>query len=654
MKKTIGILAHVDAGKTTFAEELLYITKSIRQKGRVDHKDAFLDSHHIEKERGITVFSDEASFTYNGSQYYLVDTPGHVDFSPEMERAIQIMDYAIIIISAVEGIQGHTETVWQLLQKHKVPTFFFINKIDRVGADVVQVLEDIRVNLTADVIDINNSFRDSMLTEELIESIAERDEFLLETYMNVGYEKTLWVNKMREMITKRIVFPCCNGSALQGKGIIEFLEKLDKLTETSYKNSSQFAGRVYKIRYDENEVRITYIKALQGTTKLREFISYLDDDGKETSERITQIRRYNGNKYQLVDHVSAGELFAVVGISKAKVGTGIGGLREKIDYDLIPTLRTKVIFDSTLNIKDVLKVFRILEAEDPSLNVTWEEGLQEIHLHVMGVIQLEVLEKLVMDRFKVKISFGEPKIIYKETIENTVEGYGHFEPLGHYAEVHLKLEPGERNSGISFVNKCHADDLTIGHQNLIKHHIFERSHRGILIGGSLTDIKITLLTGRAHNKHTSGGDFREATYRGLRQGLEKANNLILEPYYYFTIKVDIDHIGRVLSDLQSFYGTFDPPNISGNKAVVTGKAPVKTIMSYSMELAAFTQGKGSINLIYAGYYPCHNEEEVIEETNYDKNKDPEYSSTSIFCSKGQGYRVEWQEVEDHLHCTKRP
>lgn len=649
MNKTIGILAHVDAGKTTFAEQLLYHTKSIKKRGRVDHQDSFLDNHDIEKKRGITVFSDQALMSYNGFNYYLVDTPGHVDFSPEMERSIQIMDYAIIIISAVEGIEGHTETVWQLLRKYKIPTFFFVNKVDRVGADPNRVLEEIKIDLTENVCDITDSLKEDQMEKELIEFIAERDEKLFEKYIEEGYDKKLWFNTIISMIKENRFFPCLKGSALKDIGIINFLDKLDRLTFTDYKNTGLFAGRVYKIGHDDNGSRITYIKALQGSLKVRDEVNYGDEEDI-INEKITEIRSYNGDTYDMINEVKAGELFAVTGLSKSSSGDGLGELKEKVNYEMTPTLKSKVIFQSSINPKEALKFFKILDDEDPSLNVKWDESLQQIHIHVMGVIQLEVLQYIVKERFDLEVTFGRPEIIYKETIDSIVNGYGHFEPLRHYAEVHLKLEPTERNTGIFFENKCHADDLTIGHQNLVKHHIFEREHNGLLTGAQLTDIKVTLLTGKAHNKHTSGGDFREATYRALRQGLEKARNILLEPYYNFRIKVELDHMGRVLSDIQNAFGIFNPPKTEGDKVSIVGRVPVVNFMDYSTKLASFTHGKGSISLKFDGYYHCHNQEEVIKIIGYNKDRDPRYTSSSIFCSKGQGYVIPWDRAEEKMHC----
>ncbi|WP_419957721.1 GTP-binding protein [Psychrobacillus psychrotolerans] len=640
MHKTIGILAHVDAGKTTFSEQLLYHTNTIRHRGRVDHQDSFLDSHTIEKNRGITIFADQGIFTYNNSTYYIIDTPGHVDFSPEMERAIQVMDYAIIIISAVDGIEGHTETVWQLLRKHHVPTFFFINKTDYEGTDPTSVLAEIRSTLSENVCDITTSF-----DEELIEFLAERDEVLLETYMDSGFDKDLWKQTLKLMVKENKIFPCASGSALKDIGIVEFLEKLDSLTTTSYKSDDVFAAQVYKIRHDESGNRVTYLKLVNGTLKVRDSVTY-----NEQTEKITQIRQYSGNKFKTTDQAIAGELVAVTGLTNASIGDGLGVFAQKTEFDMIPTLKSKVLFDASVHVKEILRCFKLLDAEDPSLRIFWDEYFQEIHVHVMGVIQLEVLEQIVLERFGFHVSFGEPEILYKETIGNSVHGYGHFEPLRHYAEVHLLIESAARNSGITFTNICHANDLSTGNQNLVKHHLFERDHHGLLTGSTLTDVKITLLTGRGHNEHTHGGDFREATYRALRQGLEKAENILLEPFYDFTIKVNMDLIGRILSDIQQAAGSFEPPENSGDNVFIKGRVPVATFMNYSTTFASFTHGKGSLSLVYGGYDRCHNTEEIIDRLGYNKEADPEYTSTSIFCAKGKGYPVYWHEAEAVMHC----
>lgn len=646
MKKTIGILAHVDAGKTTFSEQVLYHTKSIRNRGRVDHKNSFLDTHDIEKERGITVFSEQATFQIGNSTYYLIDTPGHIDFSTEMERALSILDYAILLISGVEGIQGHTETIWNLLRKYNIPTFIFINKMDRTGADLERVLEEVNENLTNDICHIDSIHG---MSEELIEFISERNEDLLERYFNGDYEETIWITELKKIIKENKVFPCLSGSALQDEGIDNFLNIFNELTYTNYDEDDEFSGKIHKIRYDNNGTRITFIKAISGNLKVRDEVTYgmLDE---EITEKVSSIRLYNGSKFTTVEKVSAGDVFAVTGITKAMPGEGIGKNRESIQFNMIPTLMSKIIFDKSYNVKEVLGCFRILEDEDPALNVIWNETLQEIQVSIMGKIQLEVLKEVALNRFNLKIEFGPCEIMYKETIDNEIYGYGHFEPLKHYAEVHLKIEPNKRGEGITFENKCHADDLTTGNQNLIKTHIFERNHHGLLTGSPITDIKVTLLTGRAHNKHTEGGDFREATFRAIRQGLEKANNVLLEPFYKFKIDVELDYMGKVISDIQRLNGNFDPPVTKLNKVSITGRGPVATFMDYSSEILTFTKGKGSISLVFDGYDVCHNTEEAIEKIGYDKNADIEYSSSSIFCSKGQGFVVPWDKVEEYIHC----
>ncbi|QRG68298.1 elongation factor G [Brevibacillus choshinensis] len=645
---TIGLFAHVDAGKTTFAEQLLYHTNSIRSRGRVDHQDAFLDSHDIERTRGITVFADQAVMHYKGDVYYLIDTPGHVDFSSEMERAIGVMDYAIVIVSAVEGVQGHTETVWQLLRKHRIPTFFFLNKTDRIGADAKRTEEEIRRHLTGDVCSIKDHFVNGIVGEGLREMMAERDESLLEAFLEEKDDQAFWLGALREMTREGRLFPCTYGSALQDEGVDEFLDQLHLLTTSSYEETAPFGGRIYKIRHAANGQRLTFIKAVSGTLKVRELLRY-ESGGLPYEEKITQILLYNGRKSQAVEQVAAGDLFAVAGLSEAEAGQGVGHYTDKFAYETEPTLQSKVQFDDSLHVQQVLGAFRILNAEDPSLNVVWEESLQEIHIRVMGLIQLEVLEQVVKERFGFAVSFGQPEILYKETIQSAVTGYGHFEPLRHYAEVHLLLEPGERGSGIHFTSLCHPDDLSFNYQNLIRSHLYEREHHGLLTGMPVTDLKITLQRGRAHNEHTHGGDFREATFRALRQGLEKADNLLLEPYYDVKIKVGMDEMGRVLSDIQRASGTFEPPQMSDTHAVITGRVPVATFMNYSAEFASFTHGRGSIRCVFGGYDRCHNAEEVIDKKGYQKDADPLYTSSSIFCAKGAGYSVPWDEAEAKMH-----
>ena len=649
MKKTFGIFAHVDAGKTTFSEQILYYTKSIRKKGRVDYKEAFLDSQKVEKERGISVFSDVGTFSYDGDTYYLIDTPGHIDFSPEMERTLSILDYAILVVSAVEGIQGHTETLWNLLKNRKIPTFIFINKIDRVGADVNKVYQQLKRRFSEDICLLsNNSLMN--LSDEEIEFIAGKDEELLNLYFEDNYNNQLWINKLKFLVKERQIFVASSGSALLDQGVREFLDIFNKLTMTNYELADIFTGKVFKIRYDEKGTRITYIKALSGLLKVKDELVY-NHNGEEIREKVNEIRAYNGVKYEIKDVASEGDVFAVTGISNMKAGMGIG--IEDSTEEMIPTLTAKVLYDSTVNIKEVLKYLKILESEEKTLNVQYDEILKEMHINVMGKIQLEVLKEIIQERFNLNVEFDKPEILYKETIGNEVNGYGHFEPLRHYAEVHLKLLPGERGEGIVFENRCHNDYLTPGQQNLIKTHIFEKKHRGILTGSEIDDIKVILITGRAHIKHTEGGDFREATKRALRQGLDSAENILLEPYYNFKIEVDNQLLGRVLSDVQKMNGTFNEQQSVGDRVIITGRGPVATFMDYSLEFQALSKGKGGLSLMYGGYDVCHNAEEVIERIGYNKDADPEYTSSSIFCAKGVGYSVKGDEVVNYMHCLKK-
>ena len=649
MKKTFGIFAHVDAGKTTFSEQILYYTKSIRKKGRVDYKEAFLDSQKVEKERGITVFSDVGTFSYDGDTYYLIDTPGHIDFSPEMERTLSILDYAILVVSAVEGIQGHTETLWNLLKNRKIPTFIFINKIDRVGADVNKVYQQLKRRFSEDICLLSNNSLTNLSDEE-IEFIAGKDEELLNLYFEDNYNNQLWIDKLKLLVKERQIFVATSGSALLDQGVKEFLDIFNKLTMTNYELADIFTGKVFKIRYDEKGTRITYIKALSGLLKVKDELVY-NLNGEEIREKVNEIRAYNGVKYEIKDVASAGEVFAVTGISNMKAGMGIG--IEDSTEEMIPTLTAKVLYDSTVNIKEVLKYLKILESEEKTLNVQYDEILKEMHINVMGKIQLEVLKEIIQERFNLNVEFDKPEILYKETIGNEVNGYGHFEPLRHYAEVHLKLLPGERGEGIVFENRCHNDYLTPGQQNLIKTHIFEKKHRGILTGSEIDDIKVILITGRAHIKHTEGGDFREATKRALRQGLDSAENILLEPYYNFKIEVDNQLLGRVLSDVQKMNGTFNEQQSVGDRVIITGRGPVDTFMDYSLEFQALSKGKGGLSLMYGGYDVCHNAEEVIERIGYNKDADPEYTSSSIFCAKGVGYSVKGDEVVNYMHCLKK-
>ncbi|MCH7321980.1 TetM/TetW/TetO/TetS family tetracycline resistance ribosomal protection protein [Solibacillus sp. MA9] len=638
MYKTIGVLAHVDAGKTTFCEQLLYHTQAIKKRGRVDHQDAHLDNHAIERARGITIFAEQGRFQYKGHTFNLIDTPGHVDFAPEMERAIHVMDAAIIIVSAVEGIQGHTETVWQLLQQHKIPTFIFINKVDREGADVEKVMKAIRQELSPDAILFTNG-----IDSTVIEWLAERDEALMELFFNDELTHDQSLSVLRELVQQRKAIVCMPGSALKDEGILEFFNAVDKLTTTHFDNNDTFEATVFKIRHDQQQ-RLTFMKSTAGILKVRDELTF-----GESTEKITEIRLYNGTNYTSVQQIEAGDIFAVKGLSTPVIGDVLGNEHEAA-FAMLPTLQAKVNYDGPLHVKELTRIFRELEAEEPSLRVLWNEQFQEILVHVMGVIQLEVLIEVLKERFSIDVTFGKPQILYKETIKDSAIGYGHFEPLKHYAEVHIKLEPNPRGKGVTFSNACHADDLTVGHQRLIEQHVFERDHHGLLTGFPITDIHVTLLTGRAHNKHTAGGDFREATLRGLRQGLEQVDNILLEPYYRFKMKASNEHIGRIMSDIQQASGTFEAPILTEQSVTIYGRAPVATFIDYSTQFATFTNGKGALTLQFDGYDVCHNAEVIIEQIAYNKDADPTYTSSSIFCAKGKGYSVPWYESKDAMHC----
>ncbi|WP_244833488.1 TetM/TetW/TetO/TetS family tetracycline resistance ribosomal protection protein [Clostridium sp. BJN0001] len=678
MKKTIGILAHVDAGKTTFSEQLLYHTKSIQKCGRVDHKDTFFDNNIIERQRGITIFSKQGLFDFNGSRYYLIDTPGHIDFSAEMERAVKVLDYAVIILSAVEGVQAHTKTVWRILEKYNVPTILFINKIDRKGADYLHVIHNINKNLTEDAVFLE-AYKDKQndsyvnYSDSLIESICERDDSLLEKYLDGNLKKDILREKFNTLIKERKIFPVFKGSALQDEGITEFINALDELTFTNYDkkeektkmfdlqivenlhndgkiNDEKFIGYVYKIYHDDSGNRITFLKCLNGQIKVKDVLIYGENEDDKKEEKINSIRLYNGEKFKSKDAAEYGDIVGITGLSKAECGQYVGILREKTKYEIFPAFVSKVVYDeSKINPKDMLNRFKILESEDPSLKVEWDEHASEINVHIMGKIQLEILKNVVKNRFNIDVCFGECNILYKESIKNKVIGRGHFEPLRHYAEVHLKMEPLPKNTGITFENKCSNDDLAPGFQNLIKTHIFEKEHKGILTGSPITDIKFTLLNGRSHLKHTCGGDFREATYRAIRQGLEKAENILLEPYYKFIIEIDESYIGRILTDIERMKGTFESPENIDGKVTIKGRGPASEFMDYSLYILEFTRGTGSMSLIYDGYDDCHNTDEVIEKRAYKKDADINCTGNSVFCAHGSGYIVKWDESDKKMH-----
>lgn len=645
MYKTIGILAHVDAGKTTFSEQILYHTKLLRERGRVDHQNAFLDSHTIEKERGITIFADQVTFTYNDHIYTMIDTPGHVDFSPEMERSLQVLDYAVILINAADGIQGHTETIWNLLHKYNIPTFFFLNKMDLASTEQHNLLQELQQHLSSDIVDMTNYFQGNKTTESLIEWIAERDDKLLEHYLSNQFDQALWNDALQLLIQKREAFPCFAGSALRDEGVLPFLQFFNQFTSTNYDTAKAFEAYVYKIKHAPNGQCLTFLKIRAGQLNVRDEITM-----NGISEKITDMRLWNGNTSTMIQRAYAGQLVAVSGLTTVQIGDCIGYNGDARTFELVPTLKSKVQFDASLSLKEVIHCFQQLHVEDPSLQLHWDSDVQEIHIHVTGVIQLEILQQLIQERFQLHVTFGDPTILYKETIKSSVFGYGHFEPLGHYAEVHVKLEPLPPNTGIQFASICHPNDLASGYIQAVRETVLHHRVAGILTGQSLTDVKVILCIGRAHNQHTAGGDFREATIRAIRQALEQADNYVIEPFYYFKIKVEQSLIGRVLGHIQQAYGTFEAPETIGEQVLVTGTVPVATFMHYPITFAALTGGKGMLQLIFNGYATCHNQQEVIQQLNYDKNADACFPSSSIFCAKGKGYAVPWYEAKDAMHC----
>ena len=635
MKITLGILAHVDAGKTTLSEAMLYHAGSLRAMGRVDHQDAFLDAHPLERARGITIFSDQAMFRMGEHEVFLVDTPGHADFSAEMERAMAVMDYAVLVVSCAEGVQGHTGTVWQLLRRSHVPTFFFLNKTDRAGADPDRVLDELRRKLSPDCVPY----------EELTEAAAERDEALLDAYLSGTANQQQTDVTARRLIREEKLFPVFRGSALQDTGVAEFLDALSRLMETHYDADAPFGARVFRIRHDAQGSRLTFLKLVSGRLSVRNAVTV----GEETF-RINELRLYNGSRFTSVQTAQAGQLVAATGLPSCRIGEALGDCAPAPQPVTQPLLSAKAVFPPEVPIQTALAALRKLEAEDPALGVQWNEALREIHLRVMGVIQLEVLRELIRERFGLEATFEKPEIMYRETIAALVRGAGHYEPLRHYAEVHLLLSPAPRGTGITFSSRCHVDELSLQDQNLIRTHVFEKEHLGVLTGSPLTDVHIELLAGRAHLKHTEGGDFRQATYRAIRQGLMKAQSVLLEPYYAFTIDAPQEHLGRILSDIQRLHGEFDAPETDEGGLHVRGRGPVATFMDYAQELTVFTRGKGRLSVHFDGYEPCHNADEVVARRAYDVGADRENSPDSVFCAKGAGFVVHWDKADDWMHC----
>ena len=635
-KLVIGILAHVDAGKTTLSEGMLYVSGAIRRLGRVDHKDAFLDTFELERERGITIFSKQAEFTWKDLCGTLLDTPGHTDFSAEMERTLQVLDYAVLVISGTDGIQGHTETLLKLLQTYKIPVFLFVNKMDLPGCDKSHLLEE-----------LNRRFGDGFIdfsicgTDAFYESIAMCDENALETYMN---NSEVPGNMIAKMIAERKVFPCFFGSALKLDGVEQFMNHLCEYTmEKSY--PEEFAAKVFKVTRDDNGKRLSWMKITGGELKVKQLITYKNGE----SEKADQIRIYSGTKYEAAEKAGSGTICAVTGLTQAVPGQGLGIQKDSLRPLLEPVLTYQMLFPDGTDIHDMMRKLRELEEEQPELQIVWKEQLKEIHVKVMGEIQTEILKSMMKERFGVDVTFGRGSIVYKETILNPTEGVGHFEPLRHYAEVHLLLEPGEPGSGLVFALACSEDILDGNWQRLILTHLKEREHPGVLTGSPITDMKITLISGRAHQKHTEGGDFRQATYRAVRQGLKKAQSILLEPYYHFTIELPSENVGRAMTDIQKMSGSFELPQTQGDISIISGKAPVSTMYDYSRELISYTRGKGRMFCESAGYEHCHNEEEVLAQIAYDSESDLENPTGSVFCSHGAGFTVKWNEVEQYMH-----
>ena len=637
-KITLGILAHVDGGKTTLSESVLYLTGKIRKLGRVDHKDAYLDNFQMERDRGITIFSKQAVFEYKDMEVTLLDTPGHVDFSTEMERTLQVLDYAVLLVSASDGIQGHTETLWKLLARYHIPTFIFVNKMDMPNVSGDFVLHELKEKFGDNIVRFQGDVG-------ILEDIAMTDENVLEEYMETG---NISQETITELIFGRKLFPCYFGAALKLEGVEDLLEGIFKYTfETVY--SDKFGAKIYKISKDNNGNRLTHMKITGGRLSVKESIKGSSIDSGEWEEKVNEIRIYSGEKYQPVGSVVAGDVCAVTGLTKTYSGQGLGQEEESEKPGLIPVLCYKIIPPDEVNINQAYLKIKELEEEDPTLQLKWNGEKQEITANVMGPIQIQVLKQLIKERFDMDVEFGSAGILYKETIGDSVIGVGHFEPLRHYAEVHLLLEPAEPGSGIILDSKVKENDLAKNWQRLILTHLAEKEHKGVLTGAPITDISITIVAGKAHLKHTEGGDFRQATYRAVRQGLKKAKSVLLEPYYDFTLDVPTDCVGRAMNDISRMYGYTNPPQLSESNATLKGYAPVSEIWNYITEVNEYTHGKGRLTLKYKGYAPCHNEEEVINEIGYDSESDVNNPTGSVFCAHGAGFNVPWNLVEDYMH-----
>lgn len=647
-KIVVGILAHVDAGKTTLSEALLFESGMIRKRGRVDNGDAFLDTYEMERNRGITVFSKQAVLKLTDREITLLDTPGHVDFSAEMERTLQVLDYAVLVISGADGVQGHTRTLWRLLGRYHIPVFVFINKMDQPGTEREKLLKELKESLSENCVDFTQS-GESLFQEEA----AMCSETALEQFLETG---SVEISLLREIIKKRQIYPCFFGSALKMDGVKEFLEGVEQYTESSF-SDTEFGARVFKIARDSQGNRLTYMKITGGILKARESLrgKWRNPSGEweEWEEKVNQIRIYSGEKFETAREVTAGSVCAVTGLEKTRPGDGFGSCQAEMLPSLEPVLNYRIILPPECDAAVMLPKLREIEEEEPQLQIEWNETLQEIHAKVMGEVQLEILQGMIWERFKVNVTFGEGKIVYKETIADVAEGVGHFEPLRHYAEAHFILEPLERGSGLQFETAVSEDELEKNWQRLIRTHLEEKQHKGVLAGADITDMKITLVAGRAHQKHTEGGDFREATYRGVRQGLMQATSLLLEPYYEFRIELPERYIGRAMTDVQRLQGKCELVSNEEGRAVLSGRGPVQTFSNYQKEVTAYTGGEGHFFGEPGGYEPCHNTEEVLAQIQYDCESDMRNPSASVFCAHGAGFIVPWDEVYDYMHLEKR-
>ena len=641
----IGVLAHVDAGKTTLSEQILYRRGVLRSLGRVDQQNAFLDDNPLERQRGITIFTGQACFTAGDRSFYLLDTPGHVDFSGEMERCLSVLDCAVLVISAVEGVQAHTETLWRLLEEKAVPTLLFVNKTDREGAGLSRVLGELNRLGGAGFVPFPEKFEDG-LPVDAQEALSELDDDLLETYLETGALPKDWVPAAGKLLAKRRLFPVFSGSALRGEGVDPLLRGLELLAPSAQGDANQdFSGRVYKVRHDKGG-RVVFLKVEAGSLCPKTMV-----DTPEGPEKCNEVRVYQGEKYQAVSQAGPGTLCGVTGLSGAKAGDWIGSApRRGLDASLRPLLSSQVLFDrDKFPAPAMLQRFRELEDEEPLLNVAWREQTQQLEVRIMGEIQLEVLTDLCRERWGVEVAFGPCSVLYRETLAKPVVGVGHFEPLRHYAEVHLRLSPGPRGSGITFQSACPLDDLSLNWQRLIETHVLEKQHLGVLTGSPLTDVEVTLLSGRAHLKHTEGGDFREAVYRAIRQGLMSGESLLLEPYYAFSVEVELSEMGRVQSDILRLEGQCGAPVESGGRLRLEGRGPVRTLMDYPKELMAFTKGRGRMAFRFDGYEPCQDQKEIVEAIGYEADRDVENTGDSVFCSHGAGYPVKWYDAPGAMH-----